>query len=165
MKFTKLVEDLEMIIEYKIRDAIGETISELNKRNMLTASFASDNIITSGFMELNNQIINNIEEFSKLKLLKKAEIIVLKKQINIIIENQSILLIDEATKSTSYEPTYLKQEHLKKESKRIMNIQIERLLREKKQKTISFWWDLSKIAFTAIVAGFIGGYIKDIYFK
>lgn len=79
MKFTKIVEDLEMIIEYKIRDAMGKTISELNKRNVLTAAFASDDIITSGFMELNNQIISNIEEFSKLKLLKKTEIIVLKK--------------------------------------------------------------------------------------
>ncbi|WP_456290028.1 hypothetical protein M1D70_12845 [Paenibacillus sp. AK002] len=165
MKFTKLIEDLEIIIEYKIRDAIGKTISELKRRNMLTAAFASDDIITSGFIELNNQIISNIEEFSKLKLLKKAEIIVLKNQINIIIENQSILLFDEATKLTSYEPTSLKLEHFKKESKRIMNLQIERLLREKKQKTISFWWDLSKIALTAIVAGFIGGYIKDIFFK
>jgi len=164
MKFTKLIEELEIIIEYKIRDAIGKIISELNKRNMLTAAFASDDIITSGFIELNNQIISNIEEFSKLKLLKKAEIIVLKKQINIIIENQSILLFNEATKLTSYEPTYLKLEHFKKESKRIMNIQIERLLREKKQKTINFWWDLSKIALTAIVAGFIGGYIKDFFF-
>lgn len=75
------------------------------------------------------------------------------------------MLFDEATKRTSFEPTYLKLEHYKKESKRIMNFQIERLLREKKQKTISFWWDLSKIALTAIVAGFIGGYIKDIFFN
>lgn len=132
---------------------------------MLTATFASDEIITSGFKELNNQIISNIEEFSMLRLLKKAEIIVLNKQIHVIIENQSKLLFDEATKRTSYEPTYLKFEHYNKESKRIMNIQIERLLREKKQKTISFWWDISKIALTTIVAGFIGGYIKDIFFK
>ncbi|MEK4356420.1 hypothetical protein NYE48_05065 [Paenibacillus sp. FSL M7-1455] len=153
MKFTKLIEDLEIIIEYKIKDAIGRTISELNRRNMLTAAFASDDIITSGFIELNNQIISNIEEFSKLKLLKKGEIIVLKKQINIIIENQSILLFGEATKLTSHEPNYLKLEHFKKESKRIMNLQIERLLREKKQKTISFWWDLSKIADARLNSG------------
>jgi hypothetical protein len=165
MKFTDLVEGLEIIIEYKIRDAIGKTISGLNTRNMLTASFASDDIVSSGFMELNNQVISNIEEFSKLKLLKKAEIIILKEQINKIIENLSEMLLDEAIKRTSYEPNNLKFEYHKKESKRMMNIQIERLLRENKQKAISYCWELTKIALTAIIAGFIGGYIKDIFFK
>ncbi|MCR8845304.1 hypothetical protein NQ117_16590 [Paenibacillus sp. SC116] len=164
MKFTDLVEGLEMIVEYKIRDAIGKTISELNKRNVLSASFASDDIINSGFIELNIQIVSIIEQFSNLKLLKKAEITLLKEGINKVIDSQSKLLIDEATKVTSFEPNYLKLKYSIKESKRILNIQIERLLREKRQKTISIWWDILKIAITAIIAGFIGGYIKDIFF-
>lgn len=165
MKINKLLIGLDMLIEYRVREAIGEKIHELSSRNVLSSSFATEDIVSSGFTKLNEQIVLTIDNFSKFKVLVASEVDILKHYLIGLIEIQGKLISSEAQGLTGFDINTLRFEFFMNESRKVIDIQTERLIREIRFKRRGFWWEVTKIALTAIIAGFIGGYIKDWFFK
>lgn len=163
MKLDRWIENKLNSNKIKISKTLRRTFEEyesVEKKNGPNVGSAS---LANGFETLNTELIDLITQFGKLKLIRKKEIINLEQTLKKYVDESSKDIKNFIDNKTHHVVGISPLEEKIKDSYGIIEINCEIINQERKYKLINFWWNTSKIFITAIVAGFIGAYIKEIF--